>query len=295
MNKIFIDPWFLTGFTDGDGCFSLSIFKAKDAKQGYKVKQVFQIKILNTPENYKFLESVQDLFNGHIDNNGRYLIYVVSNLEDLVKIKDFFLLYPQQTTKRIQFEAWCKALDLVQAKKHLTLEGLEFCVALKGYFPLGLNPNLNSAFPHVKPFVMPDFIPDSTPLDPNWISGFVSADGSFSFSVKRKNTKTYFSPDFRIVQHSRSFSALERIQNILGGSINPLKDNFVLRINNTQFIIDKIIPFFINSPLHGTKVSDFNSFCEIIKIIQSGRHLTNEGVKEICDIISKMNSNRYSK
>jgi hypothetical protein len=141
---------------------------------------------------------------------------------------------------------------------------------------------------------MPDFIPSDLPLNPNWISGFVTADGSFSFSVKRRNSKIYFSPDFRVVQHSRSLSALERIQIVLGGSIKPQKDNFVLRINNTQLFIDKIIPFFLQHPLYGTKLSDFNSFCAVISIIQSGRHLTNEGVKEICTILSSMNSKRYS-
>jgi hypothetical protein len=27
-----IDPWFLTGFTDGDGCFSFSVLKATNYK-----------------------------------------------------------------------------------------------------------------------------------------------------------------------------------------------------------------------------------------------------------------------
>jgi len=141
---------------------------------------------------------------------------------------------------------------------------------------------------------MPEFIPSDLPLNGHLISGFVTADGSFSFSMKRRNYKIYFSPDFRVVQHSRSLSALERIQIVLGGSIKPLQDNFVLRINNTQLFIDKIIPFFLQYPLHGTKLSDVNSFCAVIIIIQSGRHLTNEGVDEIRTILSSMNSKRYS-
>jgi hypothetical protein len=27
-----VNPWFITGFTDGDGCFSMSVHKASDAK-----------------------------------------------------------------------------------------------------------------------------------------------------------------------------------------------------------------------------------------------------------------------
>lgn len=182
----------------------------------------------------------------------------------------------------------------MQTQAHLTLKGLERCIALRGHFPLGTSTTLTSAFPNVKSLAMPNFTPSNSPLDPNWISGFVAADGSFFVSVKRRASNTYFSPDFRVVQHSRSISALIRIQTILGGSIKPLQENFVLRINDTQIFIDKIIPFFLKNPLHGTKVSDFSSFCSIINLIKSGKHLTPEGVDQILDIRSKMNSKRYS-
>jgi hypothetical protein len=86
---------------------------------------------------------------------------------------------------------------------------------------------------------MPTFVPNTTPLDPDWIAGFMCSDGSFGISIKRKKDKTYFNPDIRIVQHNRSISVLERIQLTLGGSINPnnkAKTISVLRITSVQTI-----------------------------------------------------------
>jgi hypothetical protein len=38
-----IDPWFITGFTDAEGCFLLSIVKDKKYKNGWSVKFSFQM------------------------------------------------------------------------------------------------------------------------------------------------------------------------------------------------------------------------------------------------------------
>jgi hypothetical protein len=38
-----LNPWFITGFSDAEGCFSINIFKDKLRKQGFGVKAVFQL------------------------------------------------------------------------------------------------------------------------------------------------------------------------------------------------------------------------------------------------------------
>ena len=45
MDDLQIDPWFITGFTDGKGCFSCSVLKSSSYKFGWEVKPVFQIKL----------------------------------------------------------------------------------------------------------------------------------------------------------------------------------------------------------------------------------------------------------
>lgn len=37
LNSNFINPWFLTGFADGEGCFIISVYKTKDVKIGWRV------------------------------------------------------------------------------------------------------------------------------------------------------------------------------------------------------------------------------------------------------------------
>jgi len=73
-------------------------------------------------------------------------------------------------------------LDLIETKEHLTLEGLLRIVAIKSFFPQGLNPLLISAFPSLPNLEKPDFIPSSEPLNPHWLAGFVNGDGSFTLN-----------------------------------------------------------------------------------------------------------------
>jgi hypothetical protein len=43
--------WFITGYTDGDGTFSISISKDSKSANGYTVKLIYQIGAENTKEN----------------------------------------------------------------------------------------------------------------------------------------------------------------------------------------------------------------------------------------------------
>lgn len=55
-----------------------------------------------------------------------------------------------------------------------------------------------------------------------------------------------------------------------------------------------IIPHFINYPLRGNKLQDFNSWCLAAKIITEGRHLTAEGIIELNDLFKNMNRSHVS-
>jgi hypothetical protein len=77
-----INPWFLVGFTDGDGSFTYKISKRVNFFMGYQVALSFQIEILNTPENRLLLGYFQGLFNGNITISGRTVVFHVSKIED---------------------------------------------------------------------------------------------------------------------------------------------------------------------------------------------------------------------
>jgi hypothetical protein len=57
-------------------------------------------------------------------------------------------------------------------------------------------------------------------------------------------------------------------------------------------IRDKIIPFFVNYPLHGEKNENFEQRSMVSDLIQNKSHLTPEGLQEIKRIKSGMNKNR---
>jgi hypothetical protein len=57
-------------------------------------------------------------------------------------------------------------------------------------------------------------------------------------------------------------------------------------------IKSNIIPFFLKYNIIGEKALDFNDFCQIVNLVDQGLHLTDEGLNEIRQIRSRMNSYR---
>lgn len=58
-----IEPYYVTGLTDGDGSFYFSLSKNKETGKWY-VKIGFEIVAENNPANYLMLKEVQNFFNG---------------------------------------------------------------------------------------------------------------------------------------------------------------------------------------------------------------------------------------
>jgi hypothetical protein len=53
--------------------------------------------------------------------------------------------------------------------------------------------------------------------------------------------------------------------------------------------VEAVIPFFHDHPLRTTKQRDFEKFALCMEIVESGRHLTREGLVEIAEIAQTMN------
>lgn len=131
--------WWIVGFTDGDGCFSVSIFRNKTSRLGWQVMPEF---VLTQGESsLSTLKEVKSFFNcGHIFINKRYdnhhehlRRYCVRKREDLNNsIVPFFRTHPLQTAKQKSFEKFCLALDLINQNKHLNEKGLSEIADLVG-------------------------------------------------------------------------------------------------------------------------------------------------------------------
>jgi hypothetical protein len=127
-----LDPWWIVGFVDGEGCFSISIFRNVTTKAGVQVFPEFVVtqgaKSLSSLERLqKFFQCGKVYENKRADDHRENLYrYCVRSLKDIQeKIIPFFTEYPLQTAKNQDFLIFCKVVELISRKEHLTPEGLE--------------------------------------------------------------------------------------------------------------------------------------------------------------------------
>jgi hypothetical protein len=147
------------------------------------------------------------------------------------------------------------------------------------------------------PIKKPEFISSVLPLNGHWVSGFITADGSFTLgytedSDRRFNAKLI--PMFKVTQHNKDLLILERIKNVFNvGTIYTKRIYYAeLQIFRIKQLTDIVIPFFDTYPLLGAKALDFIDFKTGMIIISSGEHLTQSGLNRLKTIYKGMNSGR---
>lgn len=122
----------ITGFVDGEGCFSVGVFRNRILKNGW---QVFPEFVVTQGEKSLFaLEELQKFFGcGKIFINKRYdnhreplYRYCVRSTKDIRgKIIPFFQEYPLRTAKQNDFQRFVKIIEMMEKKVHLTEEGMK--------------------------------------------------------------------------------------------------------------------------------------------------------------------------
>jgi hypothetical protein len=161
-----------------------------------------------------------------------------------------------------------KAVELVTNKSHLTMEGLNQIVNIKASMNLGLSEMLKLEFAGYTPIERPVINYDNVILDPNCISGFVSAEGNFDVRMPATNSKLGYRVQlrFRITQHSRDIRLMEKIvEYFVSGKIYKYSGNAVrcLGGGNPTTVVDFtqitniIIPFFQKNPIIDIKLYDY--------------------------------------
>jgi hypothetical protein len=100
------------------------------------------------------LQEIQAYFGGigRISEGKKSCAYFVSSIGDLTNIIiPHFLKYPLITKKREDFFLFKSVVEMVNAKEHLTMEGLQKIVSFKASINLGLTDILKAAFPKTIP------------------------------------------------------------------------------------------------------------------------------------------------
>src|ERR1700759_328513 len=183
-----IDPWFITGFSDAEASFIISMYKDDNSKLKWRVTPNFSIHI--HIKDITLLESFRNTLGvGKVRKNSKSTaVFRVDNIQELQIIVDHFNKYPLISAKVSDFLLFKQCYDLIQKKQHLTPEGLENIVALKYNLNKGLNDDLLKAFPNIIPVARPHYNFNEIP-DPFWISGFISGDSTFCVSIEKSNNK----------------------------------------------------------------------------------------------------------
>ena len=137
QERLRMSGW-IVGFVDGEGCFSVSIFKNRTSKSGFQVMPEFVVtqgaKSLDVLEKIKVFFECGSIFVNRRHDNHRENIYrfCVRSLQDLhEKIIPFFKQNQLKTYKRNDFKLFCKVVEMMIHRKHLTQEGLEAIRQLK--------------------------------------------------------------------------------------------------------------------------------------------------------------------
>lgn len=290
-----IKPWFVTGFTDAEGCFFIKVTKSK-GKLPWRVNVTFLL-VLHLKDR-ALLESIQAFFGGigSITISGNTVRYEVSSVTDLLNvIIPHFEKYPLCTQKHADFLLWKQAVRLMALKQHLTLAGLLLILGLRANLNLGFDvSNIDGCIAIPRPDVT---LPET--LNPNWVAGFTSGDGGFfarvtdakDYKIGSRTRVTY-----EVVQDIRDINLMAMLVTFFGcGAIYQSGTMVKFSVARFDDIISIIVPFFKVYPIFGVKYLNFLDWCRIRELIRDKKHLTVEGLREIKFLIGQMNNSRIFK
>ncbi len=122
----------IVGYTDGEGCFSVSMFRNKKTRYGWQVFPEFVVtqgkKSLNSLEFIqKFFGCGKIFINRRRDNHREDIYrYCVRSIKDIdEKIIPFFSENSLRTEKKKDFELFVKIIKLMLKQEHYNLKGLK--------------------------------------------------------------------------------------------------------------------------------------------------------------------------
>lgn len=117
-------PQWLAGFTSGEGCFFIVIYKSESSK----LKEAVQLKFILVQHvlDEQLMRNIKKYLEcGNLLKKRDTLHFTVENFQELTKkIIPFFQKFPILGIKSKDFSGLCKAVELINNKAHLTKEGL---------------------------------------------------------------------------------------------------------------------------------------------------------------------------
>lgn len=284
-----LDPYWVTGFTDAEGCFSVII--SKRSNLNWRVQASFEINL--HIKDIEILYLIKNFFGvGSINSRKKRCncVYRVTKIEDLIKvIITHFIKYPLLTQKYADFFIWSKVIKLMELKQHLTPSGFDIILSYYASINKGITQQVLTAFPNIKNvtlFRVNPILPNK--LNPYWVSGFTAGDGGFSIGIRPITSQIYFR--FQITQHSRDNFLMNLFIHFFDcGKVHIRGNRCDFIIQDFNKIFDIIIPHFNKYTLKNIKTLDFNDFKKAANVYKCEGKKSTETIQQI---ISNMNSNR---
>ena len=132
-------------------------------------------------------------------------------------------------------------------------------------------------------------------LEAQWVVGFVDGEGCFYVGINphpEMSCQYQVLPEFIVVQHQRDIQLLHALKKFFGCGVVRRNhgDRMAYRVRGLNHLTERIVPFFEKHSLKSKKRVDFARFRKILHLVNQGKHLNLEGIQEIRDIASAMNT-----
>ena len=121
-----LEPHWVVGFVDGEGCFYVGINPHREMTLGFQVLPEFTV--VQHQRDVQLLHALKKFFGCGVvrSNHGDRLAYRVRSIDHLNNvIIPFFERHPLHSKKKLDFLKFRKILLLINRNEHLILEGIE--------------------------------------------------------------------------------------------------------------------------------------------------------------------------
>ena len=131
-HKQTLSPWYVVGFVDGEGSFSVSITHHRTLKTRIEISPDFSIELRKDDE--EILKRIQTLLgigtiyyvkfrNNAWNDHAKLKVRSVKELHEI--IIPFFRTYPLQAKKAKVFELFAQIVEMMMKKEHLSYGGIQ--------------------------------------------------------------------------------------------------------------------------------------------------------------------------
>jgi LAGLIDADG endonuclease len=123
---------YISGYVDGEGCFTISFSPRHKLRMGWEVRPSFSVS--QNADRAEVLEAIREYFGCggfRPDRSDKTLKYEVRDLASLLaKVIPHFERYPLISSKRRDFEKFAIICRMLEGRRHLSRDGLRLIASL---------------------------------------------------------------------------------------------------------------------------------------------------------------------